>query len=96
MPTLTIIEAEIPAKDKATELKLRQLSMDLKVLQAAGIGVERCTAGSAAEPNDYPLVLVDQRVVGVGVIPTRQQLAAWLGLPALGGCGGITCTCAGG
>ena len=95
MPRVTIIEVEGPAKDKATELKLRQLAMDLKVLQAAGIGVERCTAGSAAEPKDYPLVMVDQSVVGVGIIPTRQQLAAWLGLPALGGCGGISCTCAG-
>lgn len=44
-----------------------------------------------------PMILVDDKIVSQASYPSREQLAAWVGvrLVSVGGCGGGSCTCGG-
>jgi hypothetical protein len=99
-----------PAVDPA----LPRFAADLDWLRQQGVAVERFNlaqqpAAFAGQPhvqaalaeegtNCLPLLLVDGRVVSRGSYPTRDALAAWVGLPTgvplprgSNRCGGSSC-----
>ncbi len=93
------------------DVALARFAADLQWLQGQGVAVQRCALSQqpekfTAEPavlqavkaggtDALPIVMVDDEIIAQGQYPSREQLAAKLGLiasaatasPTVGGCG---------